>query len=316
MADGWIDRDVLQTTLEAFSGDLTETQLRARGFTKEAARNMADLGKRGQEAAQSVKTLTQLMSTVKESIATGWADTFKIIIGNFAEAKRLFTNMNDFIGDFVEKSAERRNKMLLDWKDAGGRTLLLISFKVAIENLLAIMKPMKEAFRDIFPRTTAKDLIGLTQAFFRFAQAIKPSEETVENLKRIFTGFFGALEIGWTILKEGIKFVAGFVATLTGLGQGNYLAAFAKIGDFFTDLNEKLVERGGIKDFFDDLGARARGVARIIGQLKDVVFGLFTDFDPSKFETLGGLFDRLKDCLLYTSPSPRDGLLSRMPSSA
>ena len=27
------------------------------------------------------------------------------------------------------------------------------------------------------------------------------------------------------------------------------------------------------------------------------------------FETVGG-------CLLYTSPSPRDGLLSRMPSSA
>ena len=26
--------------------------------------------------------------------------------------------------------------------------------------------------------------------------------------------------------------------------------------------------------------------------------------------------DRSKDCLLYTSPSPRDGLLSRMPSSA
>ena len=26
--------------------------------------------------------------------------------------------------------------------------------------------------------------------------------------------------------------------------------------------------------------------------------------------------DRLRSCLLYTSPSPRDGLLSRMPSSA
>ena len=25
---------------------------------------------------------------------------------------------------------------------------------------------------------------------------------------------------------------------------------------------------------------------------------------------------KFKDCLLYTSPSPRDGLLSRMPSSA
>ena len=27
-------------------------------------------------------------------------------------------------------------------------------------------------------------------------------------------------------------------------------------------------------------------------------------------------FGSLKGCLLYTSPSPRDGLLSRMPSSA
>ena len=29
-----------------------------------------------------------------------------------------------------------------------------------------------------------------------------------------------------------------------------------------------------------------------------------------------GRFDQMKHCLLYTSPSPRDGLLSRMPSSA
>ena len=34
-------------------------------------------------------------------------------------------------------------------------------------------------------------------------------------------------------------------------------------------------------------------------------------------ESLDGLEPRwTKDCLLYTSPSPRDGLLSRMPSSA
>src|SRR5664279_5967978 len=31
---------------------------------------------------------------------------------------------------------------------------------------------------------------------------------------------------------------------------------------------------------------------------------------------LGHWTQHLKDCLLYTSPSPRDGLLSRMPSSA
>ena len=31
---------------------------------------------------------------------------------------------------------------------------------------------------------------------------------------------------------------------------------------------------------------------------------------------LEGYVAGLDDCLLYTSPSPRDGLLSRMPSSA
>ena len=44
--------------------------------------------------------------------------------------------------------------------------------------------------------------------------------------------------------------------------------------------------------------------------------------DGSIESVLGGLEEAnkrkrlLKDCLLYTSPSPRDGLLSRMPSSA
>ena len=32
--------------------------------------------------------------------------------------------------------------------------------------------------------------------------------------------------------------------------------------------------------------------------------------------TITGSFSAFADCLLYTSPSPRDGLLSRMPSSA
>ena len=32
--------------------------------------------------------------------------------------------------------------------------------------------------------------------------------------------------------------------------------------------------------------------------------------------TLQEISNLLEDCLLYTSPSPRDGLLSRMPSSA
>ena len=41
--------------------------------------------------------------------------------------------------------------------------------------------------------------------------------------------------------------------------------------------------------------------------------GLGQEAVQTEAATVGALRD---DCLLYTSPSPRDGLLSRMPSSA
>ena len=47
------------------------------------------------------------------------------------------------------------------------------------------------------------------------------------------------------------------------------------------------------------------------------LIGVFGDYRPAR-ETRIGIGDSVQIviCLLYTSPSPRDGLLSRMPSSA
>ena len=54
---------------------------------------------------------------------------------------------------------------------------------------------------------------------------------------------------------------------------------------------------------------------------KKVFYEKDVDFDKSKIQddaniTLKNKIEKLMSCLLYTSPSPRDGLLSRMPSSA
>ena len=43
-------------------------------------------------------------------------------------------------------------------------------------------------------------------------------------------------------------------------------------------------------------------------------FDYATIVEDSEYDNLEGI--EYEDCLLYTSPSPRDGLLSRMPSSA
>ena len=46
------------------------------------------------------------------------------------------------------------------------------------------------------------------------------------------------------------------------------------------------------------------------------IHGIVGENGAGKSTLMNILFGLYKPCLLYTSPSPRDGLLSRMPSSA
>ena len=49
---------------------------------------------------------------------------------------------------------------------------------------------------------------------------------------------------------------------------------------------------------------------------KQIVIKKLSNLLKINIDTLNDLAGLSKGCLLYTSPSPRDGLLSRMPSSA
>ena len=61
------------------------------------------------------------------------------------------------------------------------------------------------------------------------------------------------------------------------------------------------------------VGLGARDVARTMDSLPEE---LKTEALPEKTTIVDSRGDTIATCLLYTSPSPRDGLLSRMPSSA
>lgn len=50
----------------------------------------------------------------------------------------------------INTSADARNKVLSDWKDLGGRTAIIDSLKNTFEGLESILKPIHEAFKDIF----------------------------------------------------------------------------------------------------------------------------------------------------------------------
>jgi tape measure domain-containing protein len=249
----WLTSDVLTKTLQQFTGDLTDAQLKAEGFNAAEIEAIQAQAKTAMNAATQVKTLGQVFDVAKETMGSGWAQTFQTIFGDFGEAKTTFTALSNVINGFINTNSAARNKVLGDWKALGGRAILITGIKNAFHDLVAVIKPIKDAFRDIFPPKTGKDLLGFTKGFERLTERLRPSPQTVENLRRTFRGFFAVLDIGKQIV-GGIFSVIGKLFGTLGKGSGGFLNLTGSIGDFLVSVDEALKKGGRLHHFFDTLG--------------------------------------------------------------
>lgn len=97
---------------DAAYAEMAETIAESSDLTAEEIEELLSLSKTAEDAATKVKTFTQLMDTLKEAAQSGWTQTWEIIIGDFEEAKELFTEVSDFFGDLINDSATARNDLL------------------------------------------------------------------------------------------------------------------------------------------------------------------------------------------------------------
>ena len=120
LSKGWLTTDVLTETLDMFStaADTEEEYAAAiqkfvdEGYSEEQAVDMANMAKTAGEAATKVKTFTQLIDTLKEALGSGWTTTWRLIIGDFEEAKELWTNVSDVLSKLINNASEARNKLV------------------------------------------------------------------------------------------------------------------------------------------------------------------------------------------------------------
>ena len=120
LSKGWLTTDVLTETLDMFStaADTEEEYAAAiqkfvnEGYSEEQAVDMANMAKTAGEAATKVKTFTQLIGTLKEALGSGWTTTWRLIIGDFEEAKELWTNVSDVLSKLINNASEARNKLV------------------------------------------------------------------------------------------------------------------------------------------------------------------------------------------------------------
>lgn len=120
----WLTTEVLTETLAQLSGAYTEADLIAQGYTQSQAEEIVKLSETAVNAATKVKTLTQLFDTLKEALQSGWTQSWEIIIGDFEEAKALWTAVSDTVGNIINKSSDQRNQLLSGALDTNWEKLI------------------------------------------------------------------------------------------------------------------------------------------------------------------------------------------------
>ena len=277
---GWLSSSILSETLQQFTGNLTKAQLKAIGYNDEQIAGIQKMAKTASDAATKVKTFTQLINTLQEAAGSGWARTWQLIFGNFDEAKSLFTNVNDVLGGFVNATSDARNKVLSDWKQLGGRTVVIDAISKAFQLLISVVKPIGQAFRDIFPPTTGKQLYELTVQIRDFIASLSFGSEAANNLRRTFAGVFAILSIGIEIGKQVLKTLLSLFGIVFE-GSGSFLEITANIGDFLVALKQALVDGKGLEFFFGGLGKIIAAPLRLLKQFASFIGSLFDGFDGS-----------------------------------
>ena len=232
--DDLVRLDILTEAQEAE----TRAMWKARGYTDEQVDSIMALGKMSTEAATKVKTFSQLIDTTKEAMQSGWTQSWEYIIGDFEEAKQLWTEISDILNLYIGKSADARNEMLKGWSqgrtdengelidvDGTGREKVIAGIRNAFQGVFEIIIALNDAWDTSFLHKgladdislSADKLVELSQNFMEFTQKFKnalvvdgQATPLLEEIKNIAESVFGSLR----------NVYDGFVSLGTILGRG------------------------------------------------------------------------------------------------
>lgn len=325
---GWLTTEVLTQTLDQFAtaADTQEEYEAAvkkfldQGYSEEQAKQMADMAKTAGAAATKVKTFSQLIDTLKESLGSGWTETWRTVIGDFEEAKELWTSVSDVLSDAINKSSDARNAIVKEWANLGGRTALIDSFRNAFNALLSIITPIKEAFSYVFPQATAKQLLAITEGIRDLTAKMKLSDPIAAKLEKTFEGLFSIASIG-------IKVIGGigkaFFQLLTSSGVSNLAEHVLSIGEAIGDALSRLNDSFKMDDITNGLGTvvdiisaalnslldlldsvfgavnnkfNIDGLLNMLASMKDGISNVF-DYISDKFKNISSVFTKIKDVI-------------------
>ena len=313
LQEGWLTADILTETLQQFTMAAEEgskewnaykKSLMDKGYSEKQALAILKMANTATDAATKVKTFTQLWDTLKETAQSGWTQTWEIIMGDFEEAKSLFSEIYNTLSPVLEASAKARNDLLQGWSDLGGRTKVIESLRNIFEGIANVVSPIKEAFREIFPPTTSEQLFKFTEGFKNLTDKfVSFTEKYGPQIKSTFKGVFAVLDIGL----EAVKAFGGAFLKLVGIitpAGGSFLDFTASVGEYLVKIRDAVKEGNVFNKVVDKIGKVIKKIGEFLKPVADGIKSMVKSISEAleeiavkaekRFEPLTALGNALK----------------------
>lgn len=242
-----------------------------------------DFGKAAQNAAQQVKTFHQLLDVLKESVASQWSQTWTYIIGDFNEARKLWTAVSHMFDETIGKMVANKKELFRLWHEGfidpetnqqiSGRMMLIDGLANLLQTFLQIAKPVKDAFREIFPAKTAENLWEATKAFRDFTNQLRLSETTMQNIKDFASGIFSVMKTVRTVFKDLLAAIFPATAGVDSLLQ-IVLALAGALGRFLTRVTTAIRESEEYQTILRGIGQAVLVIIKMVAVLGKTLFNI------------------------------------------
>lgn len=269
LAHQWMTTDVLTKTLSKYADETTK------------------IGKKAYASAQDVKTFSMMMDTLKEAAQSGWAQTWQLIIGDFNQGKKLWTDLANFFGGMIDNMSNARNRMV--------EMVMSNPIDQLGKKLKNVSKDTKEAMGKINDLGKVENLskeklkdIGLTQdQIYYYGELQKESARTGKSMDEIIKSL-SKQKSGRDLLIDSFKnLAAGFTPILKSVGEAwreffpekNVIERANSIHGVLESINKSTKkfkkEMSGSSETVDKLRRTFKGLFAIVDMITTIFGGGF-----------------------------------------
>lgn len=285
--------DVYAYTMEQValaSGAITEKQISDAGSFGEAIKQggiSADLLKKGLDEAQA--SAEKMLTLSDAELKARGLEREEI-----EKQASAFEELNQKVQNGT-LDLEGYSKQI---RELSGREHLVQSLWNLMDAVSAIVKPIHEAFQDIFPPKTGEEIKSFAQWLDSITKKLIISDDTAKKIKTTAEGVFSVLRVGKDIL-EGIISGVARVLNLTKPLADILLDVASAAGEFASEITKGLHPLDTIGTWVTNFVDAAAPVLYSFGSVADKIFAqlaqgakeAFNEFDPEKLNQfiLGGM---------------------------